>query len=254
MTTLVLLHALGASGGSWSAVVDRLDNRFDCFAPDLPGFGGNADVAETGIAATLDWLAVEIAARAPNEYLLVGHSMGGKFATLLAARAETGEPGLRNLAGVVLLAGSPPTPEPMDESRRAEMVGWFTDGPAGETDARRFVEANVAAPLPHDLMACAIADVCRSSPAAWIGWLERGAREDWSDHIGRLATPALIVAGAEDGDLGEANQRRLNVPQYAVPRVVVVPHAAHLLPYEQPDIVAGLISDARGKPSQFRRA
>ena len=249
-----MLHALGASGGAWSAVVDRLDNRFDCFAPDLPGFGNHADAAETGIAATLGWLAAEIPRHAPDDYVLVGHSMGGKFATLLAARAEAGDPGLHGLAGVVLFAASPPSPEPVEEGRRAEMIGWFADGPASEADARRFVEANVAAPLPHDRLACAVADVCRSSPAAWIGWLERGAREDWSDRVGRLATPTLIVAGADDDDLGEANQRRLNVPHYAAPRVAVVPHAAHLLPYEQPDIVAGLISDARRKPSHFRRA
>ena len=244
MTTLVLLHALGASGGSWDDVVERLGNRFDCFAPDLPGFGRNAEMRETGVAATLDWLTGEIAARALSDYVLVGHSMGGKFATLLAARAEAGEPVLKGLSGVVLLAASPPAPEPMDEDRRAEMIGWAADGAIGKADARRFVEANVAAPLPSDRMARAKSDVRRASPAAWTGWLTRGACEDWADRVGRLATPALIVAGAADQDLGEANQRRLNLPHYATARFAVVPHAAHLLPYEQPDIVANLILEA----------
>ena len=146
--------------------------------------------------------------------------MGGKFATMLAASA----------------------PEPMDEDRRAEMIGWFAHGRIDEADASRFVEANVARPLPPAFMAQAIGDVRRSSPAAWIGWLERGAREDRSVAVGRLDTPALILAGAEDGDLGSANQRRLNLPHFRSGTVEFVDGAAHLLPYERPDTVANRIA------------
>lgn len=243
VTTLVLLHALGASGGAWRAVVERLGSRYECFAPDLPGFGDQPALSG-GIAATLDWLVDQIEQRAPASYLLVGHSMGGKFATLLAAQAQAGERRLAGLAGVVLLAASPPSPEPIDKARRAEMVGWFADGRPSEADARRFIESNTAHPLPTGLQDRAIADFRRSSPTAWTDWLERGACEDWGDRVGRLEVPGLIVAGAEDGDLGEANQRRLNVPHFASSRVVVVPRSAHLLPYEQPDVVARLIDEA----------
>lgn len=241
--TLVLLHALGASGGAWADVTARLGRRYTCVAPDLPGFGSEPALSG-GVAATLNWLAAEIARRSPANYLLVGHSMGGKFATLLAARVEAGEAAVAGLSGVILLAGSPPAPEPMDERRRAEMIGWFADGPPSDADARRFVAANVAHPLSPERQAKAVADVRRSSPAAWIDWLKRGAREDWRDCAGRLSTPALIVAGAEDGDLGEQNQRRLNVPHFTSSRVAIVPGAAHLLPYEQPDAIAGLIDEA----------
>ena len=238
---VVLLHALGASGASWREVVATLGDGFACEAPDLPGFGEEA-ARDGGVAATVDWIAGRIASGGGAPYLLIGHSMGGKFATILAARAEAGAAGLEGLAGVVLLAGSPPAPEPMEESRRAEMTGWFADGPPSEADARRFVEANVAAPLPPALMERAVADVRRASPSAWTGWLEQGAREDWSDRVGRLDVPALIVAGGEDGDLGAANQRRLNLPHYPHGRVEVVAGAAHLLPYERPEEVAALIA------------
>jgi pimeloyl-ACP methyl ester carboxylesterase len=240
---LVLLHALGASGGAWAGVTARLGRRYACVAPDLPGFGAEPALSG-GVAATLDWLTAEIARLSPAAYLLVGHSMGGKFATLLAARAEAGELGLAGLKGVVLLAGSPPSPEPMNEVRRAEMVRWFASGAPSDADARRFVAANIAHQLSVEFEAEAIADMRRSHPAAWIDWLERGAREDWSGRVGRLSTPALIVAGAEDGDLGELNQRRLNVPHFTSPRVTIVPRAVHLLPYEQPEAIANLIDEA----------
>lgn len=250
---VVMLHALGASGRAWDEVIAALGGDYACFAPDLPGFAEAVGMAETGIAATLDWLTEEIGRRAPAAYMLVGHSMGGKFATLLAVRAEAGEPRLAGLSGVVLLAASPPAPEPMDEARRAAMIGWFADGAPDEADARRFVEDNIAGPLAPARFGRAVADVRRSAPAAWKGWLERGSREDWRDRAGRLSSPATIVAGADDGDLGEANQRRLNLPHYARAKVVVLPGAAHLLPYEQPDAVARLIEEAaRAHPDRGR--
>lgn len=83
----------------------------------------------------------------------------------------------------------------------------------------------------------------RSRPEAWRGWLEQGSREDWRDRVGRIACPALIVAGAEDGDLGAEAQRRLNRPHYPDADIHVVADAAHLIPYEQPAALAALIRD-----------
>lgn len=258
--TLFLLHALGSSAREWDSVIRQLDDRFDCVALDLPGFGDRTDDPRTDVAQMLDWLSDEVRARAPDAWMIVGHSMGGKLATLLTARAEAGAIGLSALAGTVLVAGSPPTPEPMAENRRAEMVGWFADGPPTEDQARRFVRANIAGDLPPLLFDAAVADVQRSGRHAWLAWLERGSREDWSDRVGRLNTPALVVAGADDGDLGEEAQRRLNAPLYVRAMVEVVADAAHLIPYEQSRALAALIdahwAHARGRvlPPAFARA
>lgn len=130
----------------------------------------------------------------------------------------------------------------MDEDRRAQMIGSVADGPPARGDAETFVDANTAAPLPPPLRERAVADVMRSARGAWRDWLERGSREDWSDAVPRLSTPALIVAGGEDGDLGEEAQRRLNAPLYADAHVEVIAGTAHLLPYERADRVAALIA------------
>jgi len=53
--------------------------------------------------------------------------------------------------------------------------------------------------------------------------------------------PALVLAGAEDGDLGPDAQRELNLPHWPRGEFDVVPGAAHLLPWEQPDAVADRI-------------
>jgi hypothetical protein len=122
------------------------------------------------------------------------------------------------------------------------MIGWFADGQPAEKDAATFVDTNTAARLPDELRDPAIADVRRTNRQAWLGWLERGSREDWRAQAGLIDIPALIVAGAEDGDLGEDAQRRLNLPHYANAELRVVPGAAHLIPYERPDALAALIA------------
>ncbi|NTS66775.1 alpha/beta hydrolase [Sphingomonas sp. HHU CXW] len=235
MTRLFFLHALGASAQSWDRVIARLPGH-DCVALDLPGFGDNAAMGHLSVADMLDWFAGEVASHNSPRWIVVGHSMGSKIATLTAARRPGG------LAGVVLVAASPPAPEPMDEARRTEMLGWFADGPASQAQAEKFISANTAGPLPHNLAEQAIADVRRSAPAAWRGWLEQGAREDWDARAGVIGLPALIVAGADDGDLGEDAQRRLNAPHYTHPQIEVVANAAHLIPYEQPEALAALIA------------
>jgi len=234
LPTLIFLHALGMSAASWALVRERLGN-VPTVALDLPGFGANSAGGTGDVAAMV--AAVRPVVAEAGRCVLVGHSMGGKIATILAA--ETGDA----VAGVVLVAASPPAPEPMDEARRARMIGWFADGGIAAADAAAFVDANCAAPLPQALRDRAIADVVRSDRAAWTGWLARGSREDWRARVGTLAMPALIVAGAEDGDLDEAAQRRLNLPHYPAGRVEVVAEAAHLIPLEQPDRLAALIAD-----------
>lgn len=246
------------SGAAWDLVREALPD-VPCLALDLPGFGARAGEGHADIAAMVDDVTATIRRHRLTACVLVGHSMGGKIATLVAARAEAGEEGLSGIIGVVLVAASPPAPEPIDDARRKEMIGWTAKGAIGRRDAETFVDNNTAAPLSAPIREKAIADVMRCDREAWLAWLERGADEDWSRRAGRIAIPALIVAGAKDGDLGEAAQRRLNLPHYPAGTVRIVADAAHLIPYEQPAALAALIVEhvatvsAAALPHDFAR-
>jgi pimeloyl-ACP methyl ester carboxylesterase len=240
---LFALHFLGGSAREWQEVAEHLPPAL-AFAPlDLPGFGDAAGMGGHDVAAMAACIAGQIRARSPRRWWLAGHSMGAKVAAAIARQAEDGAPGLSGLAGLVLLAGSPPSPEPMAEERRRRMLGWFA-GPAEQSraEAEGFIDANAAAPLPEKLRALAVEDVLRADRAAWMAWLERGSREDWARRIGLLNAPALILAGEKDGDLGPDAQRRLMAPHFADPKLAVAPGAAHLLPLEAPRWVAERIA------------
>ena len=235
---LFLCHALGGSARAWDGIVAALGNGYECVAIDLPGFGETSAATDMTVAGMVEHVAGIVRERGAARWLLVGHSMGGKIATLLAARTLAGEAGLFGLAGVVLLAGSPPSPEPMDEQRRDEMIGWAADGALDGRAARAFVDANVGAPLAAEEDQIAIDDLQRASREGWLAWLERGSREDGSAEVGTLDMPALIVAGGADGDLGEDGQRATNAKVYPRTRFVVEQGAGHLLPFERPRAVA----------------
>lgn len=240
--TLFLLHALGSSAAEWSDVQQALGDGYRCVALDLPGFGTRRADDDFAVEQMADNICHAIRADGATAWMIVGHSMGGKLATIVAARAMSGEQGLSGLAGVVLVAASPPSPEPMDEARRARMLQWWETGTIAPQHAVEFIEANTASALGSPALNQAMADVCRSSADAWRAWLQRGSLEDWSAFVGTLEVPALLLAGACDGDLGADAQRRLNLPHLANVRLAVVDGAAHLIPYEQPRVLADHIA------------
>ncbi|MBA3659529.1 MAG: alpha/beta hydrolase, partial [Gemmatimonadales bacterium] len=111
---LVFLHYFGGSSREWAGVMDQLDGEHRCIAPDLRGFG-QSGAPETGYTVRdyADDVAALVERFELTRFHLVGHSMGGKVALAFAARRPPG------LEGVVLLAPSPPTPEPIGAAERA---------------------------------------------------------------------------------------------------------------------------------------
>ena len=236
------LHYLGGSAREWSRVIDLVHNA-RCIPLDLPGFGDASEASGYTVVEMVAHVERAIAALAPHRWFVVGHSMGAKIATVIARRAEDGV-GLSGLEGLVLVAGSPPSPEPMPDEQRRTMLTYFSgDTAAQQADARTYVTRNTSAPLDSEFEAIAVADVLRANRNAWRAWLENGSREDWADRIGIARTPTLLIAGAEDANLGPSAQRALVAPHFANVRLITLAGAKHLLPMERAEDVARAISD-----------
>jgi pimeloyl-ACP methyl ester carboxylesterase len=84
---ILLVHGLGGSGRYFERLAARLDGRFRVVAPDLAGFGSSEKPKlgyERGAhLEDLDAVAERFGDRAP---IVAGHSLGGLFAALWAAR------------------------------------------------------------------------------------------------------------------------------------------------------------------------
>lgn len=224
-----MLHLFAGSALSWRPVIERLGER-RCVAFDQRGFGG-APPPEP-VRTLADWAddAGAVAAGL-GRYVLVGHSMGGKIATLLASRHPPG------LAGLVLVCPSPPTPEPIPD-RDAMRRGWGGRA-AAERTAR---EISAAAERDGALLDRLVTDQLRASEAAWDWWAERGSCDVITQAAGRIAVPTLVLAAAEDTNITPEVVEREVASRVPNARYELVPDSRHMMPFDAPDALAERIA------------
>ena len=85
---IVLLHGFGGDHTAWIGIVQRVGASRATLAYDLPGHGRSLDVPGAGRAGAMaKALLADLDARGIGRAHLVGHSMGGAVATLMAMRA-----------------------------------------------------------------------------------------------------------------------------------------------------------------------
>lgn len=233
----LLLHYFGGSGASWAEVMRRVP-EIRCIAPDLAGFGATPvpDVAYTVDQHAADMLAL-IAALELDDFALVGHSMGGKVALALAALQPAG---LREL---ILVAPSPPTPEPMTDADRARLRAAHGDPAA--------IVAQITTVAGHTLAAnlydSAVQENLRTSLGAWQAWLDEGSRENISAQLAQITVPVTILGGELDPVIPPALIASELTPYFTgtSARVSIIPEIGHLIPYEAPQRIVDALIDAR---------
>ncbi len=266
--TAVLMPFLGGSHREWRGVVRALSTTERCVGLDLPGFGESAEVAgytvEQMAESVLETLGAEgvTGAEAEGSFVLVGHSMAGKVCAVLARWAADGDARLRGLRGLVLVCPSPPSPEPMEAKKRAQMLELLGGEPGTDERGRRrdreaatrYIRENANADLPKATVARAAEEVLRMDRGAWRAWLEGGSKEDWSERVNVLSLPVLVVAGDKDEALGPNAQKSWTMPHFPHGRLATL-HSNHLVPMEKPKELARLIAEfVRGVEGEGVRA
>lgn len=232
--TLVFLHYFGGSSKAWTEVIENLEGDFHCVALDMRGFGASDAPAENySVKDYADDFADLIRTLTVENYVLVGHSMGGKIALALAARRTNG------LQSLILLAPSPPSPEPIPENVREKLLASHGNRcVATETVCRA-----AGGKLAGKIFERSINDNLRSSEAAWKAWLEKGSREDISSEVEQINVPVSVAAGELDEAITPQLLRREVVRRIEGAKLIIVPKVKHLLPLEAPAAVANLIRE-----------
>lgn len=235
---LALVHGFGTSGRLWRRVLGRLASPAEVLTPDLLGFGDAADLGRAGqttgdMAGHLaEVLRASGSGRYAGPYRLAAHSMGGKVALLLAAR----HPAL--VAELLLIAPSPPGPEPMSDEDRASLRAAWSDAAALEKQYRRITRQ----PLPEPDLRQLVSDGLRASRAAWQAWTDVGSREDISGELGALTVPVTVLFSENDPAISPQTIRDEVLAKLPNAQGESVEGSGHLIPLELPQRVVDALA------------
>ncbi|TDV15719.1 alpha/beta fold hydrolase [Paraburkholderia caballeronis] len=231
---LVFLHYYGGSARTWDAVADELADRYRIVAADHRGWGDSEAPADgyriADLAADAEGV---IEALGLRRYVLIGHSMGGKVAQLIASRRPDG------LEGLVLVAPSPPSPMLLSDAQRATLTGAYQTRESVE-----FVIDHVltAKPLDAAHREQVIEDSLKGAPQAKAGWPEVAMREDITAATTSIDAPTIVISGELDQVDRVATLQAELLPRLPHAAMHVLPGTGHLSPLEAPAEVARLIA------------
>lgn len=235
--TFVFLHYWGGTSRTWQPVIDRLAPAMRCVAIDQRGWGRSTapacGYAIEDLAADATAVIEELAL---DDYILVGHSMGGKVAQLIATRRPNG------LGGVVLVAPAPARPAEIPDEVRERMAVAYT--------SRESVLATLDgvlshAPLSDELREQILVDSLGGSAGAKHEWPASAIAQDVSDDLDRIEVPVLVIAAEHDQVEPVALMQSHVAGLIPGAHLAVIAASGHLIPLERPAELSDLITSFR---------
>jgi pimeloyl-ACP methyl ester carboxylesterase len=229
---LLFAHGWISGRRMWYDVVARLDPaRFTSHLLDFRGAGRSDRPAEghdlEGYASDLRAVLAEL-----GPVALVAHSMGGKIAQFVTAE---GAPQVERL---VLVAPGSARASGLSVRHRALAEHAF----GHRARIERFQRGAMTRPVPPEAMERIVEDALVAQREHWFGWYDRGRTADFTDRVGRIAVPTVVVAGENDPLAQPSRLRRDVVDKIPGALFVSLRNAGHNLPVETPDEIAGVIA------------
>nr|WP_244966777.1 alpha/beta hydrolase [Trinickia soli] len=230
----MFLHYYGGSSRTWDRVANKLSDRYRIVAIDHRGWGDSEAPADgyriADLAADAEGV---IETLGLQRYVLVGHSMGGKVAQLIASRRP------RGLEGLVLVAPSPPSPMLISDEQRATLAAAYLSRESVEFVIDRVLTAK---PLDADCREQIIEDSLKAAPQAKAAWPNVAMGEDITAAVASIDAPTLVIAGELDQVDRVATLQAELLPRIPQAAMHILPGTGHLSPLEAPAEVARVIA------------
>lgn len=247
---LLMIHGLGGNASHWKRNMEQLSKTYHCIAVDLPGYGSSEPANRTDAASQLDFYAGTLAAFMKKLQLpsavVMGHSMGGQVAMILALEhaalvkkliliAPAGLEMFTATEGSLLSAyATAAFYEKQDSAaiRRSYQANFFNMPEA----AQQLVQERIA------LKQCPFfGSYCAQIPMGVKGMLGHPVAES----LAEILQPALVLFGEKDALIpNKILHPSLTVAavaavakQMPAATVQLIPEAGHLLQYEKPKAV-----------------
>ncbi|MBA3946667.1 MAG: alpha/beta hydrolase [Herpetosiphonaceae bacterium] len=240
---LLLIHGWGCASLPWHPLLTRIAPQFRCIVPDLPGAGRSQPVAVPPDMFVVRDILIRLIEQEGGPVHVIGHSMGGALALLVAAERPdlvrrlvvTAISLFRNDRERTQFNVAMAVWEVLFRLRRR----WMMNVPAlYHALGRQFLRR-----LPDDdtFTRANFIDFLELDRAAAIRTARSATDRRINIAAGRITVPTLYIAGRYDRLMGE---RGVATTAAVLPNAKLVwfEHAAHLPQVEQPDGYAVLVS------------
>lgn len=223
------IHPIGTSSRIWASTVESLGLAYSTMALDLPGHGQTPATEVFRLETAAQWVLEQLTAT-HRDVILVGHSIGGMIAQILASWNPACVKGL-----VLVSTMSKPPSEAARQAilERAQvardvgmkglvestMVRWFTESSLkNDAGTVSFVSGLLQSTDPevHAQAWQAIADL------------------NTTELLPQIRIPTLVMVGDEDVSTPPSLSEEI-VRKCPTARLQVISDAGHALPLEQPD-------------------
>ena len=239
---VVLLHGLGESSADWVAVLARLSQSRAVYAPTLPGFQGHDGAADVSADGHASFVGRFLDAVGLQQAVLVGHSLGGLAALLVALASSERVTALCLVGGGGLGREVSPALAMLSEPLLGEVGIAWSRTRAGAAQ-RAWGKALLLFGRPWRIPAGWLAEQYRL--ARRPGFLDaalaalrdqvdsRGQRRVLLDRLHGLRMPVLLVWGDQDLVVPVAQARRA-AARLPDAQVLVLSGCGHLPHVEDP--------------------
>jgi 3-oxoadipate enol-lactonase/4-carboxymuconolactone decarboxylase len=234
---LVLGPSLGTTAETWTAVAERLTDRYRVLRWDLPGHGSSpaatgsfsiADLAR-GVLALVDSLG-------DRRFTYAGASLGGAVGIELALMV-----GPDRLDGLAVVCADARIGEPASWHERAAQVRRQGTASLVAASGRRWFAPSFPSRDP-DTVGKALADLLDVDDESYARCCEALAGFDRRGDLDVLDVPTVVVTGDSDPVVSSADGETLAA---SIPGAVALPlvDTGHQAQLERPDAVAAAVLD-----------
>ena len=235
---LIFLHFWGGSSKTYAPLISHLSSEFRCVAIDFRGWGQSSGPQRSDAYSMSD-LATDVEALIETlqliDFVLVGHSMGGKVAQLVAGRGHA-----KGLKGVVLIGSAPPTALELPLDMREVQLSAYSSPQSAEFVVRNVLSSSM---LADDVVTNLVDDMMKGNEFAKAAWPTYGMAEDIVAESRSIKVPVLVVGGELDKVEPLERLRAEVVGNIQTAKIVTVLGSGHLLPLEAPVKVSWHIKD-----------
>lgn len=192
---LVFIPGLACGPWAWSGEITQLSPAYTIYALTLPGFDGHPAIKTPLFQTVADdfWTMLQTESIVKPD--VIGHSLGGTLAIMLAEQHS------EKLGGVISIDGLPTFPgmDRMTADQKAQAAAQMAASMASISTPAQFAATEKTYVLPNlmtsaDDIAVVAPLTARSDPAAAAAWMTEDLGLDLRPQLTKVTTPLLVIA------------------------------------------------------------